>query len=240
MVADIVPEAKRSEGFGIMRVVTNLSWIIGPTVGGLLAEYSYLLLFIIDAITSIIVAVIVFKTIPETKPEASPDQEQESVLKSLTGYGMVFKDYLFVAFVVAGVFMIFGYGQIYNTLSVFLRDVHGLSERSYGFLMSANAGVGGDHSVLGDQANPLAPTDAVYGNWGGPVYAWPDDVRLCRDLLALYGCDDADHGWRDDRNSAFAVPGGAVRARTYARALYGNLWRDLGLAAGGRAGGWPG
>ena len=141
MVADLVPETKRSEAFGIMRVINNLSWIIGPTIGGILAQYSYLLLFVIDAITSIIVAVIVFKNIPETKPEATPGQEEESVIKSLSGYGIVFKDYLFMAFVVAGVFMIFGYGQIYNTLSVFLRDVHGVTERGYGFLMSANAGL---------------------------------------------------------------------------------------------------
>jgi MFS family permease len=139
MVADLVPEPKRSEGFGIMRVVSNLAWIIGPTIGGLLAGYSYMLLFVLDAITSLIVAVIVFRLIPETKPEAAPDQEEESFVKTLSGYFVVTKDRLFVVFVVAGVFTIFGYGQIYNTLSVFLRDVHGMAERSYGFLMSANA-----------------------------------------------------------------------------------------------------
>ena len=33
MIADILPEKKRQEGFGILRVVGNLSWIIGPTIG---------------------------------------------------------------------------------------------------------------------------------------------------------------------------------------------------------------
>jgi len=139
MVADLVPEPKRSEGFGIMRVASNLSWIIGPTIGGLLAGYSYMLLFVLDAITSLIVAVIVFRLIPETKPEAAPGQEEESFVQTLKGYFVVAKDSLFVAFVIAGIFTIFGYGQIYNTLSVFLRNAHGLLERGYGFLMSANA-----------------------------------------------------------------------------------------------------
>jgi MFS family permease len=57
----------------------------------------------------------------------------------LLGYAKVAKDGLFVAFIVAMIFSIFAYGQIYSTLSVFLRDVHGVPERGYGLLMSANA-----------------------------------------------------------------------------------------------------
>ena len=37
MVADLLPEEKRAEGFGILRVSGNLSWIIGPTLGGFFA-----------------------------------------------------------------------------------------------------------------------------------------------------------------------------------------------------------
>jgi MFS family permease len=33
MIADILPEDKRNEGFGMMRVIANLAWIIGPTIG---------------------------------------------------------------------------------------------------------------------------------------------------------------------------------------------------------------
>jgi MFS family permease len=41
MMADILPESKRQEGFGITRVVFNLSWIIGTAVGGLIATRSF-------------------------------------------------------------------------------------------------------------------------------------------------------------------------------------------------------
>ena len=37
MIGDILPEHQRQEGFGIMRVVGNLAWIIGPSVGGFIA-----------------------------------------------------------------------------------------------------------------------------------------------------------------------------------------------------------
>ena len=57
MVADLLPEDKRQEGFGILRVVGNMAWIIGPTIGGFIANRSYFALFVLDAVVSCIVAV---------------------------------------------------------------------------------------------------------------------------------------------------------------------------------------
>ncbi len=139
MVADLLPEERRSEGYGLLRVSANLAWIIGPVTGGILAGYSYLLLFVLDAISSLIVAVIVFKVIPETMPQREAGTQPDSFLTTLSGYFTVAKDRLFVVFVIAMIFNILAYGQIYNSLSVFLRDVHGLAAREYGSLMSANA-----------------------------------------------------------------------------------------------------
>ena len=71
MMADLLPEKQRSEGFGILRVADNLAWIIGPTVGGLVAARSFFMLFVIDSVLSCIMAVIFYKLIPETKPAAA-------------------------------------------------------------------------------------------------------------------------------------------------------------------------
>ncbi|MDX1417467.1 MAG: MFS transporter [Candidatus Promineifilaceae bacterium] len=139
MVADLLPEEQRAEGFGIMRVVTNLAWIIGPTVGGLVATQSYLTLFILDAVSSLITALIVIKYIPETKPEVAHEQEERSFLSTLTGYRIVFKDGLYVLFILVSMLMLIPYQQIYSTLSVYLHDVHGVSAQGYGFLMTLNA-----------------------------------------------------------------------------------------------------
>ena len=35
MIADILPENKRTEGFGVLRVVGNMAWIVGPSIKGL-------------------------------------------------------------------------------------------------------------------------------------------------------------------------------------------------------------
>jgi MFS family permease len=139
MVADLLPEEKHAEGFGVMRVSANLAWILGPTIGGLLAAKSYLLLFVLDAISSLITAFIVFKLIPETKPTATAVTQSETMIETLIGYRQVIADRLYLGFIGASMLMGVVYIQMYNTLSVYLRDVHGIPERGYGLMLSLNA-----------------------------------------------------------------------------------------------------
>ncbi len=141
MVADLVPEDKRPDAFGVFRVTGNLAWIIGPTLGGLIAVRSYLPLFILDAVLSSITGVIIFFMIPETKPEVKPGQKSESLLQTMLGYRVVLRDVLFMAFIVVSMLMLIVYQQMYNTLSVYLRDVHGVPARGYGLLLSIDAGL---------------------------------------------------------------------------------------------------
>jgi len=139
MIADILPEKKRQEGFGILRVVANFSWIIGPTIGGFLANINFFYLFVIDAIISCIVAVIIYRTVPETKPEPHAHEKSESFLQTVTGYRFVLRDAAFVSFIIANIIMLIVYQQMYGTLSVYLRDNHGINPQGYGFLMSTSA-----------------------------------------------------------------------------------------------------
>lgn len=139
MVADLLPEEKRAEGFGVLRVAGNLAWIVGPTIGGILATRSYLMLFVLDAVSSIITAIIVYRLIPETMPERAPGDSAPSILETLGGYARVAADRLFLTFVVASMLMTVVYIQMYSTLAVYLRDVHGLPEQLFGTLLSMNA-----------------------------------------------------------------------------------------------------
>lgn len=140
MVADMLPEEKRAEGYGILRVVANLAWIVGPMIGGFLAAQSYLLLFVLDAITSLITAAIVYKMIPETKPEAPEGQPQQTFLETLAGYRVVASDKVYIAFLIASMLMLIVYQQMYSTLSVYLRDVHDVPTQGFGLILSLNAG----------------------------------------------------------------------------------------------------
>lgn len=139
MVADLLPERQRSEGYGVMRVAGNLAWIVGPTLGGLLATRSYLFLFIGDAISSLITAYIVYRMIPETMPQRFKGEDSEPLSRSFAGYAKALADRPYLAFLLISIVMNLVYLQLYSTLSVYLRDVHGISPRGYGALMSINA-----------------------------------------------------------------------------------------------------
>lgn len=139
MVADLLPEAKRAEGFGILRVVSNLAVTIGPAIGGILAARSFLSLFIIDACASIITAGIVFLTLPETKPEIKHGEPHPSLAQTLVGYKDVFRDRLYMVYLLVATLMILVYMQMNTTLSVYLRDSHHISTQQFGYIISLNA-----------------------------------------------------------------------------------------------------
>ncbi len=139
VVADLLPENKRAEGSGIIRVIFNMAVIIAPAVAGLLIARSYLLLFIIDAVISLIAATVVILALPETKPPAHPEAKPETMSKTFAGYGKVFRDIPFVAFIFVSIMMTLVYMNMNTTLGVFLRDSHGIPEIGYGYLISMNA-----------------------------------------------------------------------------------------------------
>jgi MFS family permease len=139
MIADILPENQRQEGFGILRVVGNLAWIFGPTIGGFVAGKSFLALFIIDAVISSLVALLFYLLIPETKPQNQPGEKPESLLVTFKGYFQVLRHGAFIAFMAAGMLMGLFYQQMYHSLSVYLRDNHGIDPKGYGFLLTASA-----------------------------------------------------------------------------------------------------
>jgi MFS family permease len=139
VVADLLPPNKRAEGYGIIRVVFNLAVIIAPPLAGLLISNSYLTLFIVDAVISLICAAIVLSALPETKPQAQAHTKPETMKQTFAGYKRVFKDSSFLAFLGVTVMMTLVYMNMNSTLGVYLRDNHGLPELSYGLLISINA-----------------------------------------------------------------------------------------------------
>jgi len=139
VVADLLPEEKRAEGYGIIRVIFNVAVIIAPPIAGLLVAHSYLTLFIVDAVISIISAAIVFFFLPETKPAAHPDAKPETMKQTFAGYRRVFRDTPFVLFIGVSVMMTLVYMNMNTSLGVYLRDYKGLPELGYGTLLSINA-----------------------------------------------------------------------------------------------------
>ncbi len=141
MIADLLPEEKRAQGYAVHRVIFNLSATIGPALGGLIAANSFFLLFIFDAVTSFITAIIVYRVIPETKPELEKGQVEETLTQSMGGYRHVFRDGLYMVFMIISILVTIVYIQMNTTLSVYMRDVHHLGPNLYGYILSLNAGM---------------------------------------------------------------------------------------------------
>ena len=136
-MADILPEPKRQEGFGIMRVAFNFAWIFGAALGGLIAARSFLALFILDAVLSTTVGIILFFTLPETQPVHHKEaKKNEPFFKTVSDYRLVLRDAGYIAFIVTGIIYLLVYQQQYGSLSVYLRDQHGINSQIYGILLA--------------------------------------------------------------------------------------------------------
>ena len=137
MLADILPEAKRQEAFGITRVAFNYAWIFGTALGGLIAARSFLALFVIDAGLSLLVASILLIFLPETKPAVQGEaKKNESLFKTAAGYRVVLRDLAYMSFTLAGMLVLIVYQQQYSSFPVYLLNFHNIDSRSYGVMLA--------------------------------------------------------------------------------------------------------
>lgn len=139
MIADILPKEQRQEGFGILRVVGNMAWLLGPTIGGFVARSSFFALFVIDAAISCVVATLFYLFMEETRPAPHERHADEGFFETFRNYRLVLADKAFVGFLAAAVLMGMVYIQMYNSLSVYLRDNHGIQPQGYGVLLASSA-----------------------------------------------------------------------------------------------------
>lgn len=141
MVVDLLPEEKRADGFGILRVIANLAVVVGPAIGGILAAKSFVFLFISDAVASTITSILILVFIKETRTPTDHENKDshESLLTTFRGYGDIIKDLPFMIFLGLNIVIVLVYMQMNTTLGVFLRDIHGITEQRYGFIISLNA-----------------------------------------------------------------------------------------------------
>jgi MFS family permease len=144
MVADILPEEKRTQGYGLWRVVTNLAITFGPLIGGfVVGRASYVTLFIGDGISSLITAGIVLARLPETKPDSGEGElaQSKSLWESFKGYREVVRDTMFISLILTVALMNTVYIQMHSTLPVWLTNINGYPANTFGNLLAMNAGM---------------------------------------------------------------------------------------------------
>lgn len=132
MVSDILPQAKRLDGFAITRSAGNLGWAAGPAIGGFLANYSYGHLFVLSAIVTFLSGLIFlfFLVSPPTVRTGERFSIKDLVdLRKDPMLGMhsilIFILYLVVA-------------QLMAPFSVYTVEMAGITEKQLGFLYTLN------------------------------------------------------------------------------------------------------
>jgi MFS family permease len=162
-IADVVPEADRTRAWGLAYWAMNLGWAFGLALGGFLASRSFTLLFLADAVTTLVFAAIVARRVPETRP---PGTHAHS---PLAGLARVFGDGPFVVFLVLQLAALVVFVQFQHAAPTDM-NAHGVGPGTFAALMSLN-GVG---VVI---LQPLA----------GPALARRDTGRLLAASALLIG-----------------------------------------------------
>jgi len=129
LVADLVSPADRPRAFGLLYWAINLGVSVAGVLGGLLAERSYWLLFVLDAVTCLAFAALIARAVPETRPQR--------VRGEATGYGVALRDRMLVAIAAFTVIDSVVYLQSFITLPLAM-SADGLRPAAYGIAYAVN------------------------------------------------------------------------------------------------------
>ncbi len=122
MIADVVKPSSLVEAYGLIRIGSNMGWVIGPMLGGAFLMFtSYANLFYITALTTLAYLLIAVFLLRDTRPALRPER-----LK-LRDVAIVAGDRPFLAFCLLMLFMIIPYQQMYTLFTVYSSAYVGLS-----------------------------------------------------------------------------------------------------------------
>lgn len=128
-VADIIDPADRPRAFAIIYWAINLGVSVSGVLGGVLAAHGWWILFVLDAVTSVVFAVLVARGVPESRPERAESEPG--------GYGPVLHDRLAVSLAAMTLVSATVYLQAYVALPLAMTQDH-LSPASYGIAYAVN------------------------------------------------------------------------------------------------------
>lgn len=132
LLTDLVPKENRVTAFAVYRLAINAGWAFGPAAAGLLAKYSFVYLFLGDAITSTVYGIVAIFFLPHGKRSESAESARWGPALKI-----IMKDRTFLLYACASLGIGFSYFQTHSTLALHVRDA-GLSVAVYGLLHSLN------------------------------------------------------------------------------------------------------
>lgn len=138
-VTQFTPPEMQTRAFGLQRMAVNLGMSVGPAVGGVIAEFDFVLLFYVDGVTTALGGLYLLKNFgfkryaknddaAEMQKLAEQNESKESPLRDVK-----FMCFLFLMLLVSIVFF-----QFHATYPKYLEDQYQLSKSAIGFVFAVN------------------------------------------------------------------------------------------------------
>ncbi|HEX5541840.1 MAG TPA: MFS transporter [Micromonospora sp.] len=137
MVIDVVPERDRLRAFSLNYWAINLGFACAAVLAGFAAEVNYLLLFLINATTTLVTAGIVFAKVRETRPEHLRRTNVVARVPVQGGLLTALSDRVFLGFVALNLLTALIFMQHISMLPIAMGQ-DGLSPATYGSVIALN------------------------------------------------------------------------------------------------------
>ena len=132
-IIDVVPADRRSRAFNLQFWAFNLGMAGASLLAGLLAQWSYVGLFLIDAATTLATGLLIAWKVPETLPSRAPATPRPAVAAG--GLRSVLADRVFLVFVGLTLLQALLYSQT-NTIVPLAMRADGLAPSAYGLMVA--------------------------------------------------------------------------------------------------------
>ena len=142
IITDVLPADKRTLGFSLSYLGINLGVSLGPLVAGFLFNNFIKMIFIVDALTSLIAVTLVLINIKESLPDHRHEKNENHKEKHEQGnvFSVLWRRPQILIFLIINILFSVAYTQHVFSLPIMLDSVFNLNgPKFYGFVMSTNA-----------------------------------------------------------------------------------------------------
>ncbi|MBV7531530.1 MFS transporter [Chitinophaga sp. sic0106] len=122
----------RTRSYALNRLAVNLGWSVGPAIGGLLASFSYDLLFWVDGATCMFAAFMMRILLPPV-PAPAKSHADHSIPKE-----SIWKDQIYITFLVFAMINAICLFQFSSIVPLYFKEVLHMQEWAIGLTMSMN------------------------------------------------------------------------------------------------------
>lgn len=136
MMIDVVPEKDRLRAFSLNYWAINLGFACAAVLAGFAAQAGYLLLFVVDAVTTLVTALIIFTRVKETRT-ATAGPARTSGAAPAGALRTILSDRVYLGFVTLNLFAALVFLQHISMLPIAMGD-SGLSPATYGSVIALN------------------------------------------------------------------------------------------------------